>query len=91
MGLASQLEEAVGLESALDNDTRWLSREFGVADISGSTAQERAVDLAYQLGWEEGKSGRQHGGVKGLLALAKKRRWADVSSSYESGKQDGSS
>jgi hypothetical protein len=91
MGLARQLEEATGgLESGLD-DPRWLSREFGVADISGSTAQERAADLAYQLGWEEGKSGRQHGGVKDLLALAKKRRWTDVSQSYESGKQDGSS
>jgi hypothetical protein len=71
------------------SDPKWAAREYGVADISGSTARERAEDLLYQLGYESGRTGRDLTSAKSLLAWVKKSGWKDAARSYESGLTDG--
>ena len=71
------------------SDPKWAAREYGVADISGSTPRERAVDLLYQIGYEFGRTGRDHAGAKPLLMWVKKSGWKDAVHSYESGQTDG--
>lgn len=87
--LSEELQEAAtDFESHL-SDPKWAAREYGVADISGSTARERAVDLLYQLGYESGRTGRDLTSAKPLLAWVKKSGWKDAARSYESGLTDG--
>ena len=91
MTLSRKLSESLteNIEAGLA-DPYWIAREFGVADVSGDTVRKRANDLAYQLGWEEGRSGRKHGRLNDVLGLAKKNKWKDVLKSYQGGLIDGS-
>ena len=53
------------------------------------TEKDRAEDVAYGLGYEEGRTGRPMGATKAFLAWAKKRKMPSVKKMYDLGVKDG--
>ena len=77
-----------GIESLL-NDPEYATRGFGVEFDASGTIEERAAEVAYGLGYEEGRTGRPMAMTKPLLAWGKKRRLPEVQQSYAHGVSDG--
>lgn len=72
-------------------DPVWGAREFGLSDISGSTPAERATDIAYQLGWNRGHTGKSSGATNNFLRWASKQKWGGgILVDFNNGKKDGS-
>ena len=76
------------IESLL-NDPEYATRGFGVEFDASGTIEERAAEVAYALGYEEGRTGREMGMSKPLLAWSKKRRLPEVQQFYAHGVSDG--
>lgn len=73
------------------SDPKVGARVFGVEFASTGSLQSRAEEVAYLMGWEEGKSGRKMAMVAPLIAWAKTKRFGQVKLDYEAGKKDGAS
>jgi len=89
MSIADQLQEATRDIETLLNDPEHAATTFGVEFDGTGSLQDRAEDVAYALGYEEGRTGRPMSYTKPLLAWARKRRMPSVQRFYDDGKKDG--
>lgn len=71
------------------NDPAYAAHSFGVEFDGSGTLEERGREVAYFLGYEEGRTGRPMDWSERLLAWAKMRCMPSVKRSFEAGKQDG--
>jgi len=77
------------IESLLNGEPGISAITFGI-EFDGGSLRDRAEDLAYSLGYEEGRSGRAMAWTKPLLSWASSRRMPSVKKLYDSGRKDGS-
>jgi hypothetical protein len=89
MAHSRELAEATDDIEALLNDPAHAATTFGVEFDSVGSLQNRAEEVAYLLGHEEGRTGRTMNWSKRLLDWARKRKMPSVQKSYEDGKEDG--